>query len=83
MPCGDLAKWENSISVITAHTKHKSLIGSTHTAVNIDNNLEFKGLTVRWSSKRFARPEVVPRPRLQLRPQPASAPAAEPISGTS
>lgn len=83
LPCGNLAKWENSISVITAHTKHKSLIASTHTAVNIDNNPEFKGLTVRWSSKRSARPEAVPQPKLQLQPQPASAPAAEPRTGTS
>lgn len=83
LPCGNLAKWENSISVITAHTKHKSLIASTHTAVNIDNNPEFKGLTVRWSSKWFARPEAVPQPRLQLWPRPASASAVEPISGIS
>lgn len=83
LPCDNFAKWENSISVITAHTKHKSLIASSHTAVNIDNNPEFKGLTVRWSSKWFARPQAVPRPRLQLQSWVASAPAAELISGTS
>lgn len=82
LPCAHLAKWENSISVITAHTKHMSLIGSNHTAVNIDNNPEFKGLPVIRSSKGFARPKAMPQPRFSFDHSLQVAPAAEPLSGT-
>lgn len=45
-PSGSLTKWTNSISVITAHTKHKSPIGSTHIALNITNNPNTKASVV-------------------------------------
>lgn len=80
LPCAYLAKWENNISVITAHTKHKSLIGSNYIAVNIDNNPEFKGLPVRWNSKGFARPKAVPQPRFSFDHSLQVAPVAEAFS---
>lgn len=82
LPCAHSAKWENNMSVITAHTKHKSLIGSNHIAVNIDNNPEFKGLPVRWNSKGFARPKAVPQPRFSFDHSLQMAPVAEAFSGT-
>lgn len=59
-----------------------SLIGSNHTAVNIDNNPEFKGLPVIRSSKGFARPKAMPQPRFSFDHSLQVAPAAEPLSGT-
>lgn len=77
LPCVHLAKWENNISVITAHTKHKSLIGSNLISVNTDNNPEFKDLPVRWNSKGFPRPKAVPQPRFSFDHSLQVAPAAE------
>lgn len=74
------SKVGNNISVITAHTKHKSLIGSNYIAVNIDNNPEFKGLPVRWNSKGFARPKAVPQPRFSFDHGLQVAPVAEAFS---
>lgn len=41
LPCAHLVSGKTT-HFITAHTKHTSLIGSNHSAVNIDNNPEFK-----------------------------------------
>lgn len=81
LPCAHLAKWETTY-LITAHTKHTSLIGSNHIAVNIDNNPEFKASLLDGTQRDFARPKAVPQPRFSFDHSLQVAPAAEPFSGT-